>query len=96
MEGQIQNPETKQPLPLGTPGEICVRGYVVMQGYYGQPEATAKAIDENGWLHTGDIGFLDADGNVHLSGRMKEIIIRGGENISPKEIENIFFDDFGG
>ena len=93
VEGQIQDPETKQPLPLGTPGEICVRGYVVMQGYYGQPEATAKAIDENGWLHTGDIGFLDADGNVHLSGRMKEIIIRGGENISPKEIENIFFDD---
>lgn len=93
VEGRIVNPGTYEPLPVGTAGEICVRGYVVMQGYYGQPEETAKAIDADGWLHTGDIGWLDLDGNIHLEGRLKELIIRGGENISPKEIETVFFDD---
>lgn len=93
VEGRIVDPATNQPVETGVAGEICVRGYVVMQGYYNQPEETAKAIDAEGWLHTGDIGWLDEAGNVHLCGRMKELIIRGGENISPKEIETIFFED---
>jgi len=93
VEGRIVDVVTGKPQPLGVPGEICVRGYVVMQGYYGQPEATAAAIDADGWLHTGDIGYLDENGNIHLAGRLKELIIRGGENISPKEIETIFFED---
>ncbi len=93
VEGRIVDPVTGEPLPVGTAGEICVRGYVVMQGYYGQPEETAKVIDADGWLHTGDIGWLDEEGNIHLEGRLKELIIRGGENISPKEIEAVFFDD---
>lgn len=93
VEGRIVDPATNQPVEPGTAGEICVRGYVVMQGYYNQPEETAKAIDADGWLHTGDMGWLDENGNVHLCGRLKELIIRGGENISPKEIETVFFDD---
>ena len=93
VEGIIMDPTTGKEQPVGVSGEICVRGYILMQGYYGQPEATAAAIDANGWLHTGDVGYLDENGNIHLSGRMKELIIRGGENISPKEIESIFFDD---
>ena len=93
VEGCIMDIATGQPQPIGVPGEICVRGYVLMQGYYNQPEATAAAIDSNGWLHTGDVGYLDENGNIHLAGRLKELIIRGGENISPKEIETIFFED---
>ena len=93
VEGRIADPATGETLPEGMTGEICVRGYVVMQGYYGQPEETAKAIDRDGWLHTGDVGWLDGNGNIHLEGRLKELIIRGGENISPREIESVFFDD---
>lgn len=93
VEGCIKDVSTGKALPIGVTGEICVRGYVVMQGYYGQPDATASAIDADGWLHTGDMGYLDENGNIHLAGRLKELIIRGGENISPKEIETIFFED---
>lgn len=88
LEGKIAHPATGEPLPIGQPGEICVRGYVVMQGYYGLPENTAQAVDADGWLHTGDVGYLDENGNIHMTGRIKELIIRGGENISPAEIEN--------
>lgn len=87
VEGKIVNIENGREQPLGQPGEICVRGYLVMKGYYGQPEETEKAIDREGWLHTGDMGWLDGDGNIHLTGRLKELIIRGGENISPAEVE---------
>ncbi len=87
VEGKIVHIETGEPQPVGSPGEICVRGYLVMAGYYHQPDATAQAIDADGWLHTGDIGYLDGNGNIHLTGRLKELIIRGGENISPAEIE---------
>ena len=89
VEGRICEPGTGRELPMGENGEICVRGYVVMQGYYRQPEMTAAVIDRDGWLHTGDMGFLDKDGNLHLTGRLKDLIIRGGENISPAEIETI-------
>lgn len=74
--------------PVGGVGEIQVSGYNVMQGYYKMPEATAKAIEPDGWLHTGDIGYLDERNFLYVTGRLKEIIIRGGENISPSEIEN--------
>ena len=93
LEGKIVDPETGKSLPNGTVGEICVRGYVVMQGYYNNPEATAKTIDKDGWLHTGDCGWLGDDGYLRLSGRIKDLIIRGGENISPAEIEEAALED---
>ena len=93
VEGRIADINDNSTLETGKTGEICVRGYVVMQGYYNNPEATASAIDKDGWLHTGDLGYLDDDGNVHLAGRLKELIIRGGENISPAEIELALADD---
>ena len=85
-EVAIMGPEGQR-MPMGSDGEICVRGYNVMQGYYHLPEATAKAIDQDGWLHTGDLGHVDARNFLYVTGRIKEMIIRGGENISPREIE---------
>lgn len=76
-------------LPPGEMGEICVRGYLNMQGYYKLPELTAETIDSEGYVHTGDLGTLDKNGNITLSGRLKELIIRGGENISPGELETV-------
>lgn len=78
---------------ISSKGEVCVRGYVVMKEYYKDPVATRRAIDEEGWLHTGDKGLLTEDGNLILTGRLKEFIIRGGENISPVEIESVICDD---
>ena len=80
-----------QTVPVGQVGEICFRGYHIMQGYYGDPDATAKAIDPAGWLHSGDLGAMDEDGYVRITGRLKEMIIRGGENIYPREIEDFLF-----
>lgn len=74
-------------VPLGEPGQICTRGYGVMRGYWKDPERTAEAIDEAGWMHTGDLGVMDADGYVNIVGRVKDMVIRGGENIYPREIE---------
>ena len=76
-------------VPCGTVGEICTRGYLVMDGYLGDPEATAAAIDADGWLHTGDLGSMDERGYCRIAGRLKEMIIRGGENIYPREIEAV-------
>ena len=73
-------------------GEICARGYQVMLGYNDNPEATAKTIDAEGWLHTGDLGRMDARGYVKITGRVKEMIIRGGENLFPAEIENTLLE----
>ena len=88
IEVAIIDPETKDLAPIGVDGEICCRGYNNMKGYYNMPEQTARCIDENGWLHSGDVGHMDADGYYYITGRIKDLIIRGGENISPKEVED--------
>jgi fatty-acyl-CoA synthase len=78
--------------PIGIQGEICCRGYHVMAGYNDNPEATAAAIDADGWLHTGDLGTMDARGYLKITGRVKDMIIRGGENLFPAEIENAMLE----
>jgi fatty-acyl-CoA synthase len=90
-EVRIVAPETGLVVETGTPGEICTRGYGVMQGYFDDPEATSAAIDAEGWLHTGDLGTMDARGYCKIVGRIKDMIIRGGENIYPREIEDVLF-----
>ena len=77
--------------PIGTPGEVCARGYCVMQGYWQDQEKTAATIDNDGWLHSGDLGVMDQEGYVSIVGRIKDMIIRGGENIYPKEIEEVLY-----
>jgi fatty-acyl-CoA synthase len=88
VEVAIINPETGEICGLDEPGEICCRGFANMKGYYKMPEQTATCIDANGWLHSGDIGRMDAQGYYYITGRLKDLIIRGGENISPKEVED--------
>ncbi len=90
-EGKVIDPETGDLVPPGTPGEICTRGYHLMRGYYNMPEATAAAIDEDGWLHTGDLGTCDENGYYAITGRIRDMIIRGGENIYPREIEELLY-----
>jgi fatty-acyl-CoA synthase len=91
QEVKIIDPETGADLPPDTVGEIVGRGYNIMKGYYNMPEATAQAIDENGWLHTGDLGTIDEKGYFKITGRLKDMIIRGGENIYPREIEEFMY-----
>ncbi len=91
IEVKVADPKTGLAVPPGVQGEVCCRGYNVMKGYYRMPEATAKAIDAEGWLHSGDLGVLDADGYLAITGRLKDMIIRGGENIYPREIEEYLF-----
>ncbi len=91
IECKIVDPETGRDLPDGVPGEFVARGYNVMKGYYKMPEATAQAIDEDGWLHTGDLAVRDEHGYYKITGRIKDMIIRGGENIYPKEIEEFLY-----
>ncbi len=91
QEVKIIDTDTGATVALGEVGEICFRGYHIMREYYGQAEKTAETIDENGWLFSGDLGTMDADGYVRITGRRKEMIIRGGENIYPKEIEAFLF-----
>jgi fatty-acyl-CoA synthase len=88
IEVETLDPETGRVCGPGLPGELCCRGYNVMKGYYKMPEETAKTIDEKGWLHSGDIGIKDEDGYFSVTGRIKDVIIRGGENIYPKEVED--------
>jgi fatty-acyl-CoA synthase len=78
-------------VPAGEQGEVCARGYMVMKGYDDEPEASAQAIDAEGWLHTGDLGLMREDGYIHLTGRAKDMIIRGGENVYPREIEEFLY-----
>ena len=93
IQFRLAVPGTNDPAAPGEPGEIMIRGYNVMKGYYNDPEGTAAAITEDGWLHTGDMAYRNAAGNLVLTGRMKELIIRGGENISPLEIETVLRSD---
>jgi len=91
-EISIRDPGTNAVVPVDTIGEICARGYCLMLEYNDNPEATAKTIDAEGWLHTGDLGRMDARGYVTVTGRVKEMIIRGGENLFPAEIENVLLE----
>ncbi len=91
IETKIVDPETGEEVGVGVNGEFCARGYNIMKGYYKMPEATAQAIDSDGWLHTGDLACVDADGYYKITGRIKDMIIRGGENIYPKEIEDFLY-----
>ena len=91
-EVSIRNPQTNEVSPIGEQGEICARGYLIMSGYNDNPEATAAALDADGWLHTGDLGRMDERGFVKITGRVKEMIIRGGENLFPAEIENAMLE----
>jgi fatty-acyl-CoA synthase len=90
-EIRIASPASGKPVPMGKQGEVCVRGYALMKGYDGDPEATAEVIHADGWLHTGDLGIMREDGCIHLTGRSKDVIIRGGENIYPREVEEFLY-----
>ena len=84
---KVADPTTGEPVGPGVQGELCCRGYNVMKGYYKQPDETARVIDKAGWLHSGDLGTVDAEGYYRITGRIKDMIIRGGENVYPREIE---------
>lgn len=90
-EVKVLDPETGKECPTGVVGEMCCRGYNVMKGYYKNPKATAEVVDINGYMHSGDLGVKDENGNFRITGRIKDIIIRGGENISPKEVEDYLY-----
>jgi fatty-acyl-CoA synthase len=91
LEVKITSPETGEIMPIGAVGELCTRGYSVMHGYWGDVEKTAEAIDSEGWMHTGDLAVMDEEGYVNIAGRMKDMVIRGGENIYPREIEEFLY-----
>ncbi|WP_409293318.1 AMP-binding protein [Peribacillus sp. SCS-37] len=91
VEVKIVKPGTSEELPRGIQGELCTRGYHVMKGYYKDPDATRDAIDDEGWLHTGDLAVMDENGYCRITGRLKDMIIRGGENIYPREIEEFLY-----
>lgn len=91
VQAKVVDPETGKECPPNVPGEFCTKGYHVMKGYYKMPEATAQAIDREGWLHTGDLATMDEHGYFKITGRIKDMIIRGGENIYPKEIEEFLY-----
>jgi fatty-acyl-CoA synthase len=90
-EIRIASMATGETLPVGEQGEVCVRGYALMKGYDGDPEGTAEVIRPDGWLHTGDLGIMHDDGCIHLTGRSRDVIIRGGENIYPREVEEFLY-----
>jgi len=87
LEIKMIDTETGEVLPRGEIGEFCTRGYSVMLGYWDQPDKTAETIDDEGWMHTGDLAMMDAAGNVSITGRITDLVLRGGENIYPREIE---------
>jgi fatty-acyl-CoA synthase len=91
LEIKIVDPQTGAIVPRGGPGEFCTRGYSVMQGYWGDAEKTREAIDADGWMHTGDLATMDDEGFVNIVGRIKDMVIRGGENIYPREIEEFLY-----
>ncbi len=91
LEVKVIDPETGRTVPRGTAGELCTRGYSVMIGYWNQPDKTAEAVDPAHWMHTGDLAVMDADGYLAITGRIKDMVIRGGENIYPREIEEFLY-----
>ena len=90
-EGKIID-KNGQIVDRGQIGEVCTRGYLIFQGYWNEPEKTAEVIDQAGWYHTGDLGYLTEEGALVITGRSKEMIIRGGENIYPKEVEEVLLE----
>jgi fatty-acyl-CoA synthase len=92
VEVKVIHPESGEVLPIGEVGEYCVRGYNVMHGYFDMPEASAETIDQDGWLRTGDLCSMDQRGYCTVEGRLKDMIIRGGENVYPREIEDCLFE----
>jgi fatty-acyl-CoA synthase len=91
LEVKLIDPDTGLTVPRGQPGELCTRGYSVMLGYWDEPDKTAEAIDAARWMHTGDLGVMDEDGYVNITGRIKDMVIRGGENVYPREIEEFLY-----
>jgi fatty-acyl-CoA synthase len=91
LEVKVIDPASGVTVSRDTPGELCTRGYSVMRGYWEQPAATAEAVDAAGWMHTGDLAVMDDDGYVSITGRIKDMVIRGGENIYPREIEEFLY-----
>ena len=91
VEVKIVDPDNGQVVPIGMSGELCTRGYSVMLGYWNNADATREAIDTARWLHTGDLAVMDAEGYVNIVGRIKDLIIRGGENVYPREIEEFLY-----
>ncbi|XVV11264.1 AMP-binding protein [Actinoplanes sp. CA-131856] len=91
LESKVVDPATGLAVARGEPGELCTRGYSVMLGYWNQPEATAEAIDAARWMHTGDLATMDADGYLNIVGRIKDLVIRGGENVYPREVEEFLY-----
>jgi len=91
VEVKIVNPDTGLVLPRGGPGEMCTRGYSVMLGYWDEPEKTAEAIDAGRWMHTGDLAVMDGAGYLNIVGRIKDMVIRGGENVYPREVEEFLY-----
>ncbi|MFJ7212004.1 AMP-binding protein [Amycolatopsis sp. NPDC098790] len=91
LEVKVVDPETGLTVPRGEPGELCTRGYSVMLGYWEQPDKTAEAIDKARWMHTGDLAIMDGDGYLNITGRIKDMVIRGGENLYPREIEEFLY-----
>jgi fatty-acyl-CoA synthase len=91
VEVKIVNPDSRLVLPRGEPGEMCTRGYSVMLGYWNEPEKTAESIDAGRWMHTGDLAVMDAAGYLNIVGRIKDMVIRGGENVYPREVEEFLY-----
>jgi fatty-acyl-CoA synthase len=91
LEVKVIDPKTGRTLPRGKPGELCTRGYSVMLGYWNEPDKTAEAVDAAHWMHTGDLAVMDEDGYLAITGRIKDMVIRGGENIYPREIEEFLY-----
>jgi fatty-acyl-CoA synthase len=91
LESKVVDPATGLVVPRGEPGELCTRGYSVMLGYWSQPDATAEAIDAARWMHTGDLATMDSDGYLNIVGRIKDLVIRGGENVYPREVEEFLY-----
>lgn len=92
VDVKVLDPETNEECPVGVQGEMCCKGYNLMKGYYKNPEASAAIVDKNGYLHSGDLGIMDENGYFRITGRIKDMIIRGGENIYPREIENFLYN----